>query len=202
MGLGFKIFKDSPKDDKGSHEVIPQIQPVTQQTAASMAGIPDEKFVEMLWAVISQNNIPGQDYIEFKQAVDSMASLPIDEKSKFLTTFSIFQSQGCKKETLISSIDKYVNMIKGEQASFMSEFEAQRNIKVTSKLAQVEEAKRKVEQLTKEISDANAFVLTASQEAQQEEMQLNITAANFNTSVDRVLAAFESDKNKINTYIQ
>lgn len=211
MGL---IFKDDPEREakklaeKEAKKAKASVPPptavsfaVTQQTVANMAGVADEKFVEMLWSVISQNNMPGQDYFEFKQAVDAMAALPIDEKSKFLTTFTIFQSQGCKKDVLLASIDKYTNIIEREKASFTAEFQSQRNDKVNSKLAQVEEAKKKVELLNKQIMEANNFILTTSQEAQQEEMKLQMTSANFNKSVEKVLATFQSDKDKINNYI-
>ncbi|HUU87402.1 MAG TPA: hypothetical protein VMX17_06580 [Candidatus Glassbacteria bacterium] len=214
MGL---IFKDDPKKDaekaakkaakESKSNVAPQptITPVTQQSVASMpsiAGVVDDKFMEMLWSVISQNNIPGQDYFEFKQAIDAMASLPIDERSKFLTTFTIFNSQGCKKDTLVSSIDRYVNVIQSELSSFNAEFANQRQEKVTTKLQQVEEAKKKVEELNKKIVEVNNFILTATQEAQQEELQLQMTAGNFEKSAEKVIAVLEGDKNKINNYIQ
>jgi hypothetical protein len=207
--MGF-FLKDDPAKDakkvaekelkKSAKTEKPQFT-VTQEAVSNMAGVADEKFVEMLWSVISQNNLPGQDYFEFKQAIDAMASLPIDEKSKFLTTFTIFQSQGCKKETLLSSLDKYMKIIQKEQVSFASEFESQRNEKVNSKLAQVEEAKKKVEELNKQIMEANNFILTASQEAQQEEMKLQMTNANFNKSAEKVLGVLQSDKEKINIYL-
>lgn len=216
--MGF-IFKDDPereakklaeKEAKKAKNVkveTPQAvlpitpQPISRDAISNMSGVADEKFVEMLWSVISQNNIPGQDYFEFKQAVDAMAALPIDERSKFLTTFTIFQSQGCKKDILLSSIDKYMALIEKEKASFDAEFQSQRDAKVNSKLSQVEEAKRKVEELNKQIMEANNFILAASQEAQQEEMKLQMTSANFNKSVEKVLSMFQSDKDKINNYI-
>ena len=177
------------------------VNPIAQQTIANMSGIPDEKFVTLLWEAITQHNISGQDYFEFKQAIDAMASLSIDEKSKFLTTFTIFSAQGCKKETLLSSIDTYINVIKKEQANFMAEFDSQLKEKVKDKQIQIEAAKKKVEELNKEIMDVNNFILTSSQEAQQEELKLQMTSANFNKSAEKVLAALEADKNKLITYI-
>jgi len=202
-----KAAKKAAKEQKNSapQSAFQQVPTMTQQTVAGMSGIVgvvDEKFLEMLWSVISQNNIPGQDYFEFKQAVDSMASLPIDERSKFLTTFSIFQSQGCKKDTLLSSVNQYMGVIKSELASFNSEFASQREQKVASKLRSVEEAKQKVADLNTKIVELNNFILTETQTANQEEMQLKMTAGNFEKSADKVLEILESDKQKINQYIQ
>lgn len=212
MGL---IFKDDPEREakkvaekaaknakKKIETPVFTIPQVTPQTVSNMAGVADDKFVEMLWGVISQNNIPGQDYFEFKQAIDAMAALPIDEKNKFLMTFTIFQSQGCKKEVLLASIDKYIHLVEREKASFEAEFQTQRNEKVNVKIAQIEEAKKKLELLNKQIMETNNFILTTSQEVQQEEMKLQMTGANFSKSVEKVLGIFQSDKDKINNYIQ
>ena len=207
MGLIFKEPKQ-PKEKKATkvEQPVPAIQPehpyVASQTVNNIAGVADDTFVKRLWQAIAENHKPGQDYFEFKQSLDAMASLPIDEKNKFLSVFMIFKQQGCKKETITSSIDVYENVIKKEQATFAEEYEATHTEKVKSKQAQIEEAKKKVEDLNKQIVDANTFILTASQEAQQDELKLQMMSANFNQSAEKVLASLESDKNKINTYIQ
>lgn len=207
--MGF-IFKDSPekesKKERKNKETseATQIPIVSQQDVVGMAGISgvvDDKFLDMLWSVIEQNNMPGQDYFEFKQAIESMSSLPIDERNKFLTTFTIFQSQGCKKESLTTSVDNYINVIKSELSNFNSEFENQKHQKVTSRLEKVEETKKKVQRLNEEIVELNNFILSETQAAQQEEMSLRMTANNFETSAQKIISVLESDKNKINTYI-
>jgi hypothetical protein len=179
------------------------IQPtVTSQMVTNMTGVADEKFVEMLKGVIVENNIPGQDYFEFKQTLDAMASLPIDERTKFLTIYTTFQLQGCKKETLLSSIDKYVAIVKNEEANFGAELVNQRSSTVTGKLSQVEEARKELEKLQTKMSELNTFIITTSQEVQNSELQLQMTETKFKNSVEKVIGLLLSDKDKINSYIQ
>ncbi len=166
------------------------------------SGVPDEKFVQMLMRVIADNNLPGLDYFEFKQAVDALRTTQIDERTKFTTTFIVYAQQGCKKETLLSSIDKYTSVIKNEITQFDAELKAQRDEKVQSKLTKVEEAKKKVMELTQAITEANNFILKASQEAQQESLNLQVVEANFKKSAEKVLGILQGDKDKINNYIQ
>ncbi|MFA5153275.1 MAG: hypothetical protein WC554_11995 [Clostridia bacterium] len=218
MGL---FFKDNPELDakktaekdakKASKSVtktassIPQpIQPVqiTSQIVSNLTGVADEKFVEMLMDVIAKNNIPGQDYFEFKQTLDAMNSLPGDEKTKFLTIYTMFQLQGCKKETLLSSIDKYVSVVKAEEVNFDIELESQKNISVTTPLAQIEEARKKLDELNKQISELNTFIITSSQEVQNSELKLQMTETNFKKSIEKVVGLLLADKDKINSYIQ
>jgi hypothetical protein len=131
-----------------------------------------------------------------------MGAAQIDEKTKFMTTFIVYAQQGCKKEVLLSSLDKYMSVIRNEVSQFDSELKVQRQEKVQSKLTQVEEAKKKVADLTREIADANNLILKASQEAQQENLNLQIVEANFKKSAERVLGMLQGDKDKINNYIQ
>ncbi len=196
--VGGKQDKTNVKSDTKTPVSVPTSF-LNQSTAA---GVPDEKFVQMLMKVIADNNLPGLDYIEFKQAIDAMNSAQIDEKTKYMTTFIVYAQQGCTKEVLLSSVDKYMSVIKNEVTQFDNELKSQREEKVQSKLAQVEEARKKVADLTKAITDANNFILKASQEAQQESLNLQIVEANFKKSADRVLGMLEGDKGKINNYIQ
>lgn len=204
------FFKEDPTDQDKSmvtkeQDTKPQTvqaMNVSPQMVSNITGVADEKFVEMLTGVIGQNNIPGQDYFEFKQTLDAMASLPIDEKNKFLTIFTTFKLQGCSKETLMTSIDKYISVINNEMTNFNSELVSQRESTVAQKLSQVEEARKKVESLNKEISDLNAFIITTTQEAQNSEIKLQMTEANFTKSVEKVIGMLNSDKEKINTYLQ
>jgi hypothetical protein len=176
--------------------------PVTSQMVTNMTGVADEKFVEMLKDVITQNNIPGQDYFEFKQTLDAMASLPIDERTKFLTIYTTFKLQGCEKTTLLSSIDKYVAIVLNEEVNFKTELANQRAATVTGKLSQVEEARKELEKLQAKMSELNTFIITTAQEVQNSELQLQMTETKFKNSVEKVVGLLLSDKDKINSYIQ
>ena len=131
-----------------------------------------------------------------------MSSLSIDENNKMLSTFAILSSQGCTKETLLSSLDKYIGFVQTERANFDNELKIQYDSKVKSKLSAVENAKAELEKLNVKIRETNDFIITASQEIQQEEGNLKLIAANFNTSVQLVLNNLENDKNKINSIIK
>lgn len=167
----------------------------------SVQGVADNKFIEVLEGLIEQNNIPGQDYFEFKQAIENMKSLVMDEKSKFQTVYTVLSLQGCKKEILLSSIDTYVALIQSEKTNFDKELGEQYKSKVQSKLDEVERNKKELESLTKKLSELNTSILTLSQEAQAEELKIRATEANFKASADVIISEMVSDKDKINTFI-
>lgn len=215
MGL---IFKDDPnKEAKKKTKnappeptiVVPPVVPFTPQNVTNMTGVADEKMVQILMDVIAKNNIPGQDYFEFKQTLDALASSGIPEATKYLTIFTTFKVQGCTKETLLSSIDKYVSVVKAEQVSFDAEMAAQKEAKINGKNSQIDDARKKIDEwnkqieaINKQIAEANTFVITASQELQNEQLKLQMTETQFKSSVDKVVGMLMSDKEKINSFIQ
>lgn len=211
MGLKNLFFKDvevkSEKDSKPHvHGAVFSPNPTQGVTSVyspeTATGIADEKFVAMLESVVANNNIPGLDYIEFKQAVEKMASLPIDETNKFLSVYSIFETQGCSKQTLLNSIDKYISLIKNEQETFNSEIAVSFNENVEKRKQEIENAKEEITKLNNKIVELNGFIMSTTQEVQQEEMKLKMADSNFKQSVQRVVSVMESDKNKISTYIK
>lgn len=199
------IFKDvtggqapvekSKSSGKGSKNPV---QPVSTTT---VQGVADNKFIDLLEGIIEQSNQPGQDYFEFKQALENMNSLPMDERTKFQTVYSVLSLQGCTKDVLIASLDKYVQIIQSEKTNFDAEMQSAYDAQVKSKLLKAEESKKELESLTKRLAELNGLILALSQEAQAEEMKIRATEANFKASADIIISEMIGDKDKINNYL-
>lgn len=217
MGFSSLFFKD----DNGVPPVVVQktVETVKTQDAQrkqdgfvfspnptnvgnTTSGVPDEKFVTMLESVIADNNISGLDYFEFKKIIEKMKSLPMDEATKFISAFSTFEVQGITKESLLSSIDTYVSLINKEQDTFDTEMKVSYTEKVENKRKEVEKAQQQIAELNNKIVELNSFIMTTTQETQQEEMKLRMADANFQQSAQRVISAMESDKQKLINYIK
>lgn len=199
------IFKDAPAEQGSTQNPSPTGKgpiPVMQVSTTTVQGVADTKFIDLLESVIEKNNQPGQDYFEFKQAVENMNALPMDEKTKFLTVYQVLSLQGCTKVNLISSLDKYISLVQSEKTSFDEEMKSEYTAKVQSKLLKAEEAKKELDGLTKRLSELNSSILALSQEAQAEEMKIRATESNFKASADVIISEMISDKEKINNFIQ
>ena len=201
------------KDDEATPQTpaqinTPQTTPVTTgviatETANTLSvGVPDEKILQKLSGVLDAANIPGQDYYEFGKAVDSMSNVPMDEKSKFLATYSVLATQGCTKDVLLSSIYTYIGVIQKEQLEFEQGLQAKYEEKVQRQIDAIEKAKAKVTELQTEILKINEGIATATAAAQEENFKLTQLAANFKKSAEVVLKRLSEDKEKINLFIQ
>jgi len=206
-GLIFKGGENQNTDDPGKTPSSPktnadQASPQSFTSTQTVQGIVDNKFIDVLTSVIEENNQPGQDYFEFKQAVENMNSLSMPEQQKFQTVYSVLGLQGCTKEGLLLSLDKYVQLIQKEKEHFDAEMDSQFQSKVQVKRDEVEAAKNELTDLTKRIQELNSRILTLQQEAGSEEMGLRATEANFQASADVVVNEMLGDKQKITTFIQ
>ena len=207
-GLIFKEGDQTTTEDQGKppkaskNAANEQANPNSFTSTQTVQGVVDNKFIEVLTSVIEENNQPGQDYFEFKQAVENMNSLSMPEQQKFQTVFSVLGLQGCTKEGLLLSLDKYMGLIQAEKQNFDAEMNHQYQEKVQSKLNEVERSKEELSQLTKRIQELNTKILTLQQEAGSEEMSLRATEANFQASADVIVNEMLGDKQKITTFIQ
>ena len=206
-GLIFKEGDQTTTDDQGKNSSAPknsanQANPQSFTSTQTVQGVVDNKFIEVLTSVIEDNNQPGQDYFEFKQAVENMNSLSMPEQQKFQTVFSVLGLQGCTKEGLLLSLDKYTQLIQKEKENFDAEMNTQFQSKVQSKLDEVERSKNELAELSTRIQELNNKILTLQQQAGAEEMGLRATEANFQASADVIVNEMLGDKQKITTFIQ
>lgn len=169
---------------------------------AALQGLVEERFVKMLEQAMEEQNLPGQDYMEFKAAIEKMKGLPMDEPMMFKTVFTVISLQGCTKENLLASIDHYLSVIEKEKTQFDEELAFEREASITQKQKQIAQIQTEVESFQTKIDEMKARAFALSQESQQAEMKIRSTEANFNESMRVVRSVLESDKNKINTFLQ
>jgi multidrug efflux pump subunit AcrB len=105
----------------------------TPTTATPTTAGKKEEFVKHFKKVMTDNNIPGPDYYEFELALQSMKSLPLDEKTKFITIFAGFQAQGVTKDKLLETANVYANAIADLKEQFEKDVQIAFDSKVKTK---------------------------------------------------------------------
>ena len=61
----------------------------------------DDKSMEYLTSALAKNNLPGFDYLEFKQSLGALASLNMDEATAYKSAFATASTVGLTKEKLL-----------------------------------------------------------------------------------------------------
>lgn len=185
--------------------------PATNAASGQVVGKPDDGIFEKLSLAIEENNLDGNDFLEFMQSLNKMQNLTVDEKTKFNMVFATLStsSGGMTKEKLISSIDHYLDVIENEKTIFEKEMEKATDSEVDQKEQYAEQlsqsAQEKTEQiqkLTQEIQEISNEVATVKAEAAQAKINIAQKQADFEVTVQQLEGQINDYKTKISQHIQ
>ena len=74
-------------------------------------GKPDEKFVNRLLQALEEANLDGFDYLEYKQSLQSIDDMNMDEATMYKSSLAMAKTMGATPEKLVSSAQHYINVL-------------------------------------------------------------------------------------------
>ena len=211
MALDFKkiksLFVESGEQTEPQSEKVSTPKPATVATdvAPAPAGSYDPTIFDSLFKAIEDHNLPGEDYLEFLSALQAMQNIPLDEKMKIQTVLATLSTKGLTAQKIKESADYYKKVLYEEQKQFYVELNNQINEQVKSKEKNITDLqelnKLKSEQITKltqEINENQQKVTALQTEAKDQESKIRLAEANFNKTLDYIVAQIDANLNKIN----
>ena len=204
---GQKAPSDSPA--KAPKTNAKQESTKVSPKASSSNSKPDEKFVNLLFKAIEENNVEGFDYIEFMHSVKSLKKVEASESQRFRNAFAMANGMGLTKNKLFSTAKHYVKVLDTEEKKFAQAFESQRT-------KQVQERKNKSQSLEESIAAKEAQIKQLQAEIEAERKQLasiegeitksmakvEATKEGFYAAYNMVLTQIKTDLDKITEYIE
>lgn len=147
MGLKDLFFKSpngdsTVKDQKKTPVINPELPGSIKSnefkgfnipTSNAVTGVLKQEIVDYFKKVFVENNIPGPDYQEFKNALEAMKSQPMDEATKIKTIWISFQTMGLTAQKLIDTAGQYKKLFAGKLAQFDGELQTTFDEQVTAK---------------------------------------------------------------------
>jgi len=172
------------------------------------AGKADPKFVDVLLKAIEANNLDGFDYLEFKQSLQNLSNVQMDEKTKYQSAFAMAKTMGATPSKLVNSAQHYINVLKKEESKFVDALKNQTQKQVHDRekgLKQKEqtilEKQKRIEQLQKEIEADKKSLDTDKAAINQSMAKVEATKQGFVNAYNGVLGQIQDDINKMNQYI-
>jgi len=159
-----------------------------------------------LLSAVEANNLEGFDYLEYKQALQSLPK-HLDEKTRFESAFAMAKTMGASNVKLIQSGQHYINILKKEQGKFLSAYSGKlESAKGTTQIKNLEQSvaqkKKQIEQLQKEIADSEKVL-------DQKKNAINKSVAKVEQTKDKFLSAYkvvagqiEQDIKKMQEYLK
>jgi len=200
--------KAKPKTNTGMVE--PVRKPNQSPTAPKVqnTGKADPKFVDVLLKAIEANNIDGFDYLEFKQSLQSMSNLDMDEKTKYQSAFAMAKTMGATPTKLVSSAKHYVNILRKEESKFSDALKNQRQRQVQDRENGIKQLENSIVEKQKQIKQLEAQIEDHKKQLAEKRETINTAVAKventkngFVNAYNKVMGQIEADIQKMNQYI-
>lgn len=172
-------------------------------------GKPNEKFVNILLGAIEKNNVDGFDYLEFKQALQNLGGVEMDEGTKFQSALAMAKTMGASKQVLFDSAELYLKVLSKEEAKFMESFMNQVNRQVDTRNQNIKNLeqgialkKKQIEELQNEIEKQEKALNEKKSTANKANAKAQTTKENFYHSYHIVTEQIKGDIAKMKQYLK
>ena len=168
----------------------------------------DEKSVDFISKAIEKANLPGFDYVEFKQALSNIAKMNIDEATAFKSAYGTAMTMGLTKEKLLETANHYKTIVSIEKEQFDVASEKQKDLKIGDNLRQVDDMNKKIldnelkiKQLQDEIETLRVKVRGMDYEREQAYGKIEEAKTKFTFAHQSILNQIEKDIENIQKYL-
>lgn len=165
-------------------------------------------FCQQLYDALEAANMPGQDYMDLRQALKNMSNLSMAEETKFQAAFATMATSGADSESFMQSFDYYKNILLSEKQKFDEAIESAMSDSVHTKqatLKQLTETNEKnaaeIKRLTEEISANNTQCTSLQVEISSANSKLDQKKQNFEAAYQKIIKEIDEDSIKSQKYI-
>ena len=169
----------------------------------------DPDMAKILEDAILEANIPGFDYIEFRDVLANMANIGLPEPKLFQAAFASAQIAKITKAQLLEAVDFYLKVIATKSQEFHDYVAGLAATDVSGKDQTIadlnklnEQDASQIQQLTAAIGERRRQQDVLRMEKAQADLDIKNKTAAFEATQAAIVERLNSDRNKINTYIQ
>lgn len=182
------------EEEAKSKQPLPQKPETTAPktpTATPVMEVPVEgkvtqEFMDILFHAMEQANPQGFDYMEFKQSLQSLKKMQMDDATRYRSAFAMAQTLGTTSDKLLQSAQFYLDILKKEEQKFAQAVDNQRSKLIgnrQSEIGQLEQAIQskevQIKQLTQEIQTHRQQKEQLQKEIQEATVKVGNTQQNF-----------------------
>jgi hypothetical protein len=169
----------------------------------------DEKSVEILSAALEKNNLPGFDYIEFKQALTALhEKVQMDEPTALKSAFATAGVMGLTKDRLLKTAEHYREVLTNEKQLFDAALQNQIEQRVVQKQQEVVKLKQQIEahrkaiaELEQRIAAADDVIAHADGEIADTKHKIESTRSAFERTLQSILNQIQLDIEQIQQHL-
>jgi chromosome segregation ATPase len=187
----------------------PMTQPKEAVSDTPSPGKVNDKFLNVLFSAIEKNNQEGFDYLEFRNSLQSLKEMNMDEATRFKSAMAMAKSMGASMATIVTSGQQYLQVLKTEQGKFDEAMKNQRSQQIGNKEQQMEEfsnaikaKEEEIKKLQQEIEQTKQKYVELSQQIKDATRHIESTKNDFVASYESLVGQIQGDLNKIQEYMK
>ncbi len=161
----------------------------------------DTKSTQFLVKALEKNNLPGFDYIEFKQSMQALVNMHMDEPTAIRSAFATASTMGLTKEKLVETADYYKKVLQKEKGQFDSALKNQLQERVTSKEADVKNWVAQIERLKTQVKTLQEKIDASGGQIDAAKAKIEETNISFAKTFEAILNSINSDIDNFKTYL-
>jgi chromosome segregation ATPase len=162
----------------------------------------DNKSIQFLTDALSKNNLPGFDYLEFKQSLNVLAGMEMDEPTAMKSAFATASTMGLTKEKLVKTAHHYLEVLDKEKNQFDQALQRQMQQKVASKREEVEKLKKKIQEYKQKILELEERIRSSQNTVDTADEKIQAAVDKIDQTRENFEQTFQSIKNQINVDIE
>jgi predicted nucleic acid-binding Zn-ribbon protein len=170
---------------------------------------PDPKFVDILLKAIEKNNMDGFDYLEYKQSLQSLQNMNMDEPTRYKSAFAMAKTMGATPEKLLESANHYIAVLKKEESKFKDALVNQRNTQIKGREAKIKSMEQSIAQKKEQIEKLKAEIDASTKKLDSIKSEINKSAAKveatnerFHLALNVVMGQIANDLEQMKSYLK
>ena len=167
-----------------------------------------KNFLDIITSVLERSNLPGFDYLEFKQSLDALEKMNMDKQTAIKSAFATASTVGLTKEKLLNTASHYLEILGKEKDEFEDAMQNQIKVKVEGKKEEVKKLrtminnyKKEIEKLEAQIQDSQKTIDSSDLKIRQEADKIEQTKISFDTIFKSIHDIISRDMENFNQYL-
>lgn len=199
--------KSSVKTSENAQSEAGKKASVSTPTTGSKADI--SKFIEVLFKAMEKNNLKDFDYLEYKQSLQSLSKMPMDEATRFKSAFAMAQTMGVSTAHLIQTAEHYLKVLADEEMKFQSSLASQtarlvgdKEKEIQQMEALVKEKSGMIKKLTEEITAHQKKATSLQNQLANSRKKVETTKAGFHQAKQNLVGQIAQDIENMKKYLK
>lgn len=207
---GAKANASAPaQKQESAPKTNPETSPKATEPVKSEPGKASPELTEVLLKAMEVNNLDGFDYLEFKQSLNSLKKMPMDEQTRYQSAFAMAQTMGVSVERLLQTGQHYLDVLKQEEQKFQAAVNNQKSKHIGEKEQSIQQLEanvkakaEQIKQLTAEIEADQASALKLKQEISDATVKVENTKNDFMASYQMLVQQISGDLTNIKNFLK